>query len=284
MSLDSTLAALTGSAPAPDLPPSAAETVTHPAEPGPAETRILFQLGVAEGLPVIVQSMPGEEDVTAFDPTSWHAYRRTGPIRACRVPFPFACLTIDGNLAHCEDGWLAVDEANHPYPIAAEVFERSYEPAGAEEFVAEPLTLEECEALLEDGTAVDGENPVLDAARRKLQPLVRQGSVLEEELRQGSHLRAVEAPETSSEPAPEFGPGGGDIPSPEIADPGLPLEEDAFMAAMRDLFAGGEDAKELRCTEAELEAIAAFDGTTVGSHEGRTMVGTPFGTLVIELA
>jgi hypothetical protein len=45
---------------------------------------------------------------------------------AIRITGPFSCLTGEGNVASCEDGWLAIDSQGHPYPIGAAEFESTY--------------------------------------------------------------------------------------------------------------------------------------------------------------
>jgi len=48
--------------------------------------------------------------------------------RAARVEGPFEVVTKEGVLT-CADGYLAFDHRGWPYPIAADEFERIYEPA-----------------------------------------------------------------------------------------------------------------------------------------------------------
>jgi hypothetical protein len=57
-------------------------------------------------------------------------YRKTATTRAWRVLGPFRVQTREG-LMSCEDGWLAVDAHGNPYPIAADEFDRIYEPVEA---------------------------------------------------------------------------------------------------------------------------------------------------------
>ncbi len=49
----------------------------------------------------------------------WATYANVHATRMARLDGPFAVITIDGNLAYCSDGWIAVDSDGHPYPIAA---------------------------------------------------------------------------------------------------------------------------------------------------------------------
>jgi hypothetical protein len=53
-------------------------------------------------------------------------YRKKTLVRAMRVEGPFTVATREGALL-CEDGYLALDEDGWPYPIAAPVFEKTYE-------------------------------------------------------------------------------------------------------------------------------------------------------------
>ncbi len=41
------------------------------------------------------------------------------PTRAVRMVGTFHCLTSEGNVASCSDGWLAIDSRGYPYPINA---------------------------------------------------------------------------------------------------------------------------------------------------------------------
>lgn len=58
-------------------------------------------------------------------------YRKTHITRAIRMRGPFRCVTSEGNIASCDDGWLAVDSRGFPYPINAIEFERIYARAGS---------------------------------------------------------------------------------------------------------------------------------------------------------
>lgn len=66
-----------------------------------------------------------QEDA-ARDGLEFHAFEKVGSTRLARVDGHFSCETIDGNTAHCEDGWLAVDCEGHLYPVADEVARASY--------------------------------------------------------------------------------------------------------------------------------------------------------------
>ena len=55
-------------------------------------------------------------------------YRKTYVTPGVRVEGTFHCLTSEGNVASCSDGWLAVDSKGLPYPINAAEFGLTYEP------------------------------------------------------------------------------------------------------------------------------------------------------------
>lgn len=61
------------------------------------------------------------------DPKFWQEYRKKIPVRATRIIGPFEVITREGRMS-CEDGWLAIDSRGWPYPIAADEFDRAYEP------------------------------------------------------------------------------------------------------------------------------------------------------------
>ena len=54
-------------------------------------------------------------------------FRKTYSPVAIRMSGPFSCMTSEGNIASCADGWLAVDSRGHPYPVNAEEFTATYE-------------------------------------------------------------------------------------------------------------------------------------------------------------
>lgn len=56
-------------------------------------------------------------------------YRKQRHTPALRIEGPFVTVTVDGNEAKCDDGWLAIDTAGYPYPIDKDVFGSAYEPA-----------------------------------------------------------------------------------------------------------------------------------------------------------
>lgn len=58
----------------------------------------------------------------------YRAYRKTYRPDVIRMIGTFSCVTGEGNVVTCEDGWLAIDSQGHPYPIGAAEFESTYEP------------------------------------------------------------------------------------------------------------------------------------------------------------
>lgn len=56
-------------------------------------------------------------------------FRKTYTTTAVRMPGTFHCLTSEGNVASCTDGWLAIDSRGYPYPINDTEFHLTYEPA-----------------------------------------------------------------------------------------------------------------------------------------------------------
>ena len=56
------------------------------------------------------------------------AYKRKTGILAMRMPGPFKVQTLEGVMT-CENGWLALDANGYPYPIADDVFNKTYQPA-----------------------------------------------------------------------------------------------------------------------------------------------------------
>jgi hypothetical protein len=59
--------------------------------------------------------------------TAFESYRLKQPLRAMRMAGPFRCVTAEGHIISCQDGWLALDRNGHPYAITAEEFEATYE-------------------------------------------------------------------------------------------------------------------------------------------------------------
>ncbi len=57
-------------------------------------------------------------------------FRRFHKIRttlAVKVEGTFHCVTSEGNVASCTDGWLAVDSRGYPYPVNTFEFTTTYE-------------------------------------------------------------------------------------------------------------------------------------------------------------
>ena len=73
-------------------------------------------------------SLTGERLLTSVGPFA--EYRKTTTILACRMDRPFEVETLEGVMEAQPGDWLAVGVAGELYPIAADVFARSYEPAG----------------------------------------------------------------------------------------------------------------------------------------------------------
>lgn len=60
-----------------------------------------------------------------LNPHDWPLAQKRVLTRCARIQGPFTVETTEGDMT-CPDGWLAVDELGNPYPIAADVFERTY--------------------------------------------------------------------------------------------------------------------------------------------------------------
>jgi hypothetical protein len=56
-------------------------------------------------------------------------FRKTRVTSALRIEGTFHCVTSEGNIASCADGWLAIDSQGYPYPVNSPEFESTYEPA-----------------------------------------------------------------------------------------------------------------------------------------------------------
>ena len=54
-------------------------------------------------------------------------FRKISTTRAKRIEGQFEVETKEGTVM-CLDGWLALDDLDWPYPIAAEIFKNSYQP------------------------------------------------------------------------------------------------------------------------------------------------------------
>jgi hypothetical protein len=47
---------------------------------------------------------------------------------AVKIEGTFHCVTSEGNVASCSDGWLAIDSHGFPYPVNTFEFETTYKP------------------------------------------------------------------------------------------------------------------------------------------------------------
>jgi hypothetical protein len=81
-----------------------------PEEPAPAE-------------PVV--ELIGRELSSETLEHGWKAASKIGHTLVRRMDGPFEVDTLEGTVV-CADGWLAIDAAGNPYPIAASVFGKSY--------------------------------------------------------------------------------------------------------------------------------------------------------------
>jgi hypothetical protein len=73
------------------------------------------------------RSNVSKADIDATLVATWTHYRKRFLTPAIRMSGPFTVQTREGSLT-CPDGYLAVDAHGWPYPIAADEFERIYEP------------------------------------------------------------------------------------------------------------------------------------------------------------
>lgn len=62
----------------------------------------------------------------------WREFRKRGTTSMLRMDGPFTVVTREGPLS-CPDGWLAVDRAGWPYPIAADEQRVTYTPKEIED-------------------------------------------------------------------------------------------------------------------------------------------------------
>jgi hypothetical protein len=69
---------------------------------------------------------------TPMGNAGWPRYRKKVLTPALKMRGAFTVETKEGPLS-CSDGYLALDAAGWPYPIAREDFERMYEPAASDE-------------------------------------------------------------------------------------------------------------------------------------------------------
>lgn len=54
-------------------------------------------------------------------------FRKTVTTRAVKIEGTFHCLTSEGNVASCTNGWLAIDSRGYPYPINSAEFADTYD-------------------------------------------------------------------------------------------------------------------------------------------------------------
>lgn len=85
----------------------------------------------AEALPA--EPFIGPEQLVSSEhpPPKWDEaklFKKTALTKALRMHGPFRVETSEGPL-FCEDGWVAQDARGYFYPIAADEFEKIYEPA-----------------------------------------------------------------------------------------------------------------------------------------------------------
>ena len=68
------------------------------------------------------------DNVMAYvDLKVWPTWKKKLPTRAVRMNGRFIVKTREGELV-CENGWLALDTNGDPYPIADDVFQKTYVP------------------------------------------------------------------------------------------------------------------------------------------------------------
>ena len=65
------------------------------------------------------------------DPEGWEQFVKVSPTKATRIDGPFTVATDDGQEITCQDGWLAMDSREVPFPIPAAVFSEIYRPKDA---------------------------------------------------------------------------------------------------------------------------------------------------------
>lgn len=85
---------------------------------------VLLGLALAEGR----KAEQAEQHFEKFGDTAdldFHVFRKAGSTYMARVVGPFSVRTKEG-LAHCPDGWLAVDSEGDLYPVADTVARTSY--------------------------------------------------------------------------------------------------------------------------------------------------------------
>ncbi len=75
--------------------------------------------------------MPDEADHVLFTKDTiadvgFEHYRKITTTPALRIQGTFHCVTSEGNVASCTDGWLAIDSRGYPYPVNEYEFALTY--------------------------------------------------------------------------------------------------------------------------------------------------------------
>jgi hypothetical protein len=70
-------------------------------------------------------------DNLEFHELIFREFRKIGTTKVAKIGVPFEVETSEG-LMRCESGWLAIDSEGNPYPIADDVFEKTYEEIRAD--------------------------------------------------------------------------------------------------------------------------------------------------------
>ena len=81
-----------------------------------------------DGLPDPVRRDALDEGAESAVREGWAEYRRTTTTWARRMRHRFEVETMEGTMTGQRGDWLAVGIEGEMYPIAASVFEKSYEP------------------------------------------------------------------------------------------------------------------------------------------------------------
>lgn len=63
---------------------------------------------------------------------TWPEYDKKVPTRMHRMDGPFSVMT-SGGLVICQDGFIAIDADNHPYPVTATDHDKLYEERNKEQ-------------------------------------------------------------------------------------------------------------------------------------------------------
>ena len=81
---------------------------------------------ISENYSVPVDYISKENVFYRFDPAEFKEYRKTVTTRMIYVDGSFKVKTLEGIL-ECNNGWLALDADNNPYPLDADIQKISYE-------------------------------------------------------------------------------------------------------------------------------------------------------------